>query len=52
VALELDGNSGEDLANLLLAALGAYGDGIIVERLHEREIVTAILATIVVSGHR
>jgi hypothetical protein len=51
VSFEFDGNGRIDLANLLLAALGAHGDGIIAEGLNFGEIVSAVLATIVVSGH-
>ena len=51
MTLELNRHCGEDLADLLLAALGAHGDGVIVKRLHLREIVSAILATVVISGH-
>jgi len=52
VPLELDGNSGEDLADLFLIALGADGDGVVVEGLLLREVVTAVLATVMIGRHR
>ena len=52
MAFELNGHCGEDLADLLLPALGADGDGFVVERLLLGEVVSAALATIVIGGHR
>jgi hypothetical protein len=50
--LEFDGNRRVHLAKLLLLALRAHGDRLVVEGLVFGEIVTAILATIMISRQR
>lgn len=51
MTFELDGDCGENLANLRFTTLGAYGYGILVKGLDHGEVVSAILATVVVSRH-
>ena len=51
VTLELDRQGGIHLAHLLLPALGAHGDRVVLERLLLGEIVSAVLTTVMIGWH-
>ena len=52
VPLEFYGDRREDLAHLRRVAFGAYGYGIVLERLIRGEIISAVLAAVVICGQR
>ena len=49
VTLELNRHGGIHLAHLLLRALGAHGNRVVIERLLFGEVIAAVLATVMVS---
>ena len=52
VALEFDRHRGIHLAHLLLSALGAHGDRVVVERLLFGEVIAAVLAAVMIGRQR
>ena len=50
--LEFDRNGGIDLTHLLLAALRAHGNRVVIERLLFGEVIAAVLATVMIGRQR
>ena len=52
VTLELNRHGGIHLAHLLLRALGAHGNRVVIERLLFGEVIAAVLATVMIGRQR